>query len=368
MIQAPNPSRFLPEPALVLHALRTALAATLTAALTRLLGLEQGYWAVFSAVLVMQADFGSSLQASWTRLFGTAVGAALGALAATLAETLLGPGASALTLAMFAAIFLCAVLSGRGENFRLAGVTAAIVISLHQGGADAFALGASRFLEVGLGIVVALGVSLAWPSRARVILRVGAAKGLAALAGLTAELMDSRLSGRYDQARVFHSKDQVLRLALKNRQLLAAARREPGQRGEAELLADLLQTLERMAEHLLAMDHAIENAPPEGFHLHLAGELSNLGTGVQAVMLGLADAVREPTARRLEASQPAGFAAAQAGLARTLAAAEDKLLALRPTRVIAGYDLDEVMHFYSFYHGLRETARETLALAARLAG
>lgn len=353
------------DPALVLHALRTALAATLTAALTRILGLEQGYWAVFSAILVMQAHFGGSIQASWTRLFGTAVGAALGALTATAAEALLGPGVSALTVAMFAVIFACTLLSGRGESFRLAGVTAAIVLCLHEAGGNAFALGASRFLEVGLGIVVALGVSLAWPSRARVLLLHGAARGLTALAGLAAALMDSRMSGRYDQMRVFHGKDECLRLALKNRQLLAAARREPGPADEAERLADLLQTLDRLAEHLLAMDHAIETAPPEGFHQHLPGELATLGDGVGAAMTALARSLAEDNGGAPPAP-PQPEALAQ--LSRALDAAEAKLLALRPTRIIAGYDLDEVMHFYSFYHALRACARETLALAARLGG
>ncbi|OGR39511.1 MAG: hypothetical protein A2051_06180 [Desulfovibrionales bacterium GWA2_65_9] len=360
-------------PALLLHALRTALAATLTAGLTRLFNLEQGYWAVFSAILVMQADFGSSIQASWSRLLGTAAGAALGALAATLAEMLLGPGVSALTLAMFAAIFLCAVLAGQSENFRLAGVTAAIVICLHEAGGNAFTLGASRFLEVGLGIVVALCVSLAWPSRARVLLRFGAAKGLEGLEGLAgflAALMDSRMSGQYDRQRVFHQKDLALRLSLKNRQLLAAARREPGPSGEAETLADLLQTLERMAEHMLGMDHAIENAPPEGFHRHLPGELSELGASVQAVLLVLSNAAAEPRSSRTPRT-PRTNAALTGALARldsALAATGEKLLELRGERVIAGYDLDEVMHFYSFYHSLRETAQEALALAARLGG
>jgi len=349
-------------PGLLLHALRTALAATLTAALTRLLGLEQGYWAVFSAILVMQADFGSSILASWSRLLGTAVGAALGALAATGADALLGPGVGTITLAMAAAIFLCAVLAGLKENFRLAGVTAAIVICLHESGASAFALGASRFLEVGLGIVVALGVSLAWPSRARVILRFGAARGLEGLAGLLAALMDSRLSGRYDRQRVFHQKDAALRLALKNRQLLVAARREPGPAGEGERLADLLQTLQRLAEHMLGMDHAIESAPPEGFHRHLPDELSELGASVQAALLALSRTVTG----LLKPDDP--LPGALARLDRALAATGEKLLELRGERAIAAYDLDEVMHFYSFYHGLRETARETLALAARLAG
>jgi len=286
------------------------------------------------------------------------VGAVMGALAVTAAEVLLGPGVSTMTLAMFGTIFVCAALAGLNESFRLAGLTAAIVISLHEIGGNAFTLGADRFLEVGFGIVVALCVSLAWPSRARVILRFGAAKGLEGLAKFLATIMNCRMSGQYDRQRIFHQKDSVLRLSLRNRQLLAAARREPGRSGEGERLANLLQTMERMAEHLLSMDHAIENAPAEGFHRHLSGELSELGASVQAVLLALAAAVTDPLLPRPRA--------VLARLDHALLATGEKLLALRGQRAIASYDLDEVMHFYSFYHSLRETAREALGLADRL--
>lgn len=342
------------DPGPARHALRTALAASITYALTQFLGLDQGYWAVFSSILVMQANVGSSLAASWARLLGTAAGAALGALVASL----FGPGLWTTTAAMFLGILLCSRLAANNETLRLASLTAALVLCLHAPGSNPFWLGLTRFLEVALGIVVALAISFAWPSRARVVLRHGLSKGLEHLAGLTAALMDSRMQGSYDRQRIFHHKDAVLRLSLRNRQLLQAARREPGASGQRGKLQALLELEERMAEHLLTMDHAIENAPAEGFHLHLSAELAEMGAAVQATMLELAQALPAPQA------PPPGILAR---LDSALDTAADKLLALRPTRVIAGYDLDEVMHFYSFYHALRETAREVRKLAERLA-
>lgn len=343
------------------HALRTAIAAAVTAALTQVLDLEQGYWAVFSSILVMQAHIGGSIAAGWARLLGTASGALLGALAATAADALLGPGTGPFTAAMFVTVFLCALLAAKNENLRLAGLTAAVVICLHASmGSSAFSIGLNRFLEVSLGILVALAVSLAWPSRARVVLRFGLGKGLEQLGALLAALMDSRMQGRYDRQRVFHCKDAVLRLSLRNRQLLASARREPGSTVQGEALSELLGMEDRLAEHLLAMDHAIENAPPEGFHLHLAGELNELGAALKTALADLGQAVRE--------DKPAA-SASLTRLDAALDATGQKLLDLRQQRIIAVYDLDEVMHFYSFYHGLREAAREARAeLAQRLAG
>lgn len=342
---------YILAPGPALHALRTAVAASATYVLTWVLGLEQGYWAVFSAILVMQANIGSSLAASRARLLGTAAGACLGAGIASL----FGPGLWATAAAMFLAVLLCGRLAAEKESLRLAALTAALVVSLHLPGTNAFSLGLWRFLEVALGIVVALAVLFAWPSRARVVLRRGLAEGLRHLAALLAALMDSRLSGVYDRQRIFHAKDALLRLSLRNRQLAEAARREPGGGEARERLRDLLAAQERLAEHLLAMDHAIENAPAEGFHRHLPGELAELGEGARLTLLALAEAVE---------SGPAGATGvAAARLSRALDASGAKLLELRQQRIIAVYDLDEVMHFYSFYHALRQLAREAEALA-----
>jgi uncharacterized membrane protein YccC len=358
--------RHMPAQALT-RALRTAIAATVTAILTRVLNLEQGYWAVFSAILVMQANFGSSIMAGWARLLGTAAGAFLGALAAASSDALMGQGMTQLGGAMFVTIFVCALIAARNENLRLAGLTAAVVISLHEGGAQsAFLVGLNRFLEVGLGIVVALAVSLAWPARARVVLRFGLAKALVKLGNLLSALLDSRLDDHYERTRVFHAKDSVLRLDLRNRQLLSAARHEPGTSAQAENLAVLLRAQGRLAEHLLAMDHAVEDAAKAApadlstgsFHTRLAEELSELGAAIQALLYDLASVVER------DAPPPPGYAGR---LDRALAAAAARLDALRRERALAGYDADEVMRFYSFYHALRETAREARTMADYLA-
>jgi uncharacterized membrane protein YccC len=341
------------------HALRTAIAATLTAVLTQVLDLEQGYWAVFSSILVMQAYFGSSIAASWARLVGTAAGALLGAVMATGVDALLGQGMTTLAAAMFVTIFLCAILAAKNDNLRLAGLTAAVVICLHKGGEiSAFSIGLSRFLEVGLGILVALAVSLAWPSRARVVLRFGLGKGLEQLASLLAALMDARLQGRYDRPRIFHRKDAVLRLSLRNRQLFASARREPGPSGQGDEQNALLAMQDRLAEHLLSMDHAIESAPPVGFHQLMAAELAELGAALGASLADLSRVVREDV-------QP--DPAVLQRLSAALDASGAKLLDLRGQHVISGYDLDEVLNFYSFYNALRAAAREVRAECARRA-
>jgi uncharacterized membrane protein YgaE (UPF0421/DUF939 family) len=56
----------------------------LSFALAQVLALPQGYWAVFTAVLVVQGSVGGSWKASVDRLVGTLLGAVYGAVIATL--------------------------------------------------------------------------------------------------------------------------------------------------------------------------------------------------------------------------------------------------------------------------------------------
>src|SRR5689334_1215289 len=66
------------------HGLRITIAGVLSFALAQALGLPQGYWAVFTAVLVVQGSVGGSWKASVDRLLGTLLGAVYGAVIATL--------------------------------------------------------------------------------------------------------------------------------------------------------------------------------------------------------------------------------------------------------------------------------------------
>ena len=58
--------------------LKTGVAAALATVTYQLLQLPHGYWAVISAVLVMQSNLGRSINAGVHRLLGTAVGALVG--------------------------------------------------------------------------------------------------------------------------------------------------------------------------------------------------------------------------------------------------------------------------------------------------
>jgi uncharacterized membrane protein YgaE (UPF0421/DUF939 family) len=144
---------------MLLDAARTTVAAVASMLLARALKLPEYYWAPISAIVIIQSTIDPKTVA-WQRFAGTALGAALGALIATFFP------ANALVYAV--AIFLCGVLCALlrfRSAYRFAAITLSIILLIaHQ--RPAWIVATHRFVEVSLGIAVALVVAELWPSRA----------------------------------------------------------------------------------------------------------------------------------------------------------------------------------------------------------
>jgi uncharacterized membrane protein YgaE (UPF0421/DUF939 family) len=140
----------------VLDSLRTTLAAVAAMLLARLLKLPEYYWAPISAIVVVQSTI-PPRDLAWQRFVGTALGAVLAAALATFFP----PNA----VVYAAGILLCGVvawLSRVSGAYRFAGITLSIVLLIpHTNGPWIVAW--HRFLEVSLGIAVALLVTTVWP-------------------------------------------------------------------------------------------------------------------------------------------------------------------------------------------------------------
>ena len=63
---------------IIKQAFITALAAVSCLYFTQWLKLPQGFWAVMSAIVVLQSDARNTISASWMRVIGTFVGALVG--------------------------------------------------------------------------------------------------------------------------------------------------------------------------------------------------------------------------------------------------------------------------------------------------
>jgi uncharacterized membrane protein YccC len=140
------------------QALRMTAAAAVTFALGSVLGLSQGFWAVIAAVIVTQSSIGGSLKAALEQFTGSLCGAVYGA---AVAFAIPHQTPAALGLALVIAVGPLAVLATYSPGFRIAPITAIIVLLSTIGvtlGPVGFAV--ERVLEVALGCAVGLAVSV----------------------------------------------------------------------------------------------------------------------------------------------------------------------------------------------------------------
>jgi uncharacterized membrane protein YgaE (UPF0421/DUF939 family) len=115
------------------------------------------YWAPISTIVIIQSTIPPH-KLGWQRFVGTAIGAILGvALATFFHPTALVYGLGILLCGVFAWAFR---VSGA---YRFAAITLSIVLLIPRTRA-AWLVGWHRFLEVSLGIAVALVVTTLWPA------------------------------------------------------------------------------------------------------------------------------------------------------------------------------------------------------------
>ena len=142
----------------IAHAIRTAVAATVSVIIARLFQMPEAYWAAIATFVVMQSTLNATVTLSIERIVATAVGASVGAFEANYF------GANLIAFA--AAIFLIGLLSiaFRLEKtaYRYASITLAIVVLIPRS-APPWTTALHRFSEVSIGIIVALAVVALWP-------------------------------------------------------------------------------------------------------------------------------------------------------------------------------------------------------------
>src|SRR5258708_8331137 len=128
--------------------LRMTAAGLVAYALAEAFGLAQGYWAVLTAIIVVQASLGGSLQAVIARLVGTPGGPAFGAAIALLVPP---PGTPVTAIALVLALAPLALFTAIYPGFRMAPVTAVIVL-LGAASAQAGPLEAAAAPRVHIGV------------------------------------------------------------------------------------------------------------------------------------------------------------------------------------------------------------------------
>jgi uncharacterized membrane protein YccC len=144
----------------VIHSLRTAVAAIASVAAARLARLPEAYWAPVTTLVIVQSSLGAAMAVSRQRFAGTALGAALSALVASYC----GPRILVFGGCVFLMGFLCALAHLDQSAYRFGGVTLAIVLLIPRA-QPAWRIAFNRFAEVSIGIAVALLLATLWPEK-----------------------------------------------------------------------------------------------------------------------------------------------------------------------------------------------------------
>jgi hypothetical protein len=315
---------------LLIHAAKTALAAALCWWLALRFGLHDGYWGSISAIIVLQSNVGSTVNASRDRLLGTLIGAALG-FSFSLFGTL-------------AAIVICGLLGLRSSS-RLAGVTITIVMLVHKEG-SLWGLAMDRVIEVVLGIIVALAVStLVFPDRARLRLRDGLAQEFLVLGGFFEAVLEGFRGAPSQNLSTLH--DDAQSLLRGNSKLLEAARNEPsGGPGWREGLTMLSQFGDSLFDALLALQFSVEGSHEDGFAPQLEPALGRLAVDIRTGFNHVAGRIHR---WRFDVP-PQGM-----NLEQDIADLEARMDAVRHTGI--GFSQAEILRAYAVQLHLKQIAR-----------
>jgi uncharacterized membrane protein YgaE (UPF0421/DUF939 family) len=140
----------------LINSTRTAVATVLSLLLARsVLRLPEFYWAPISTIVILLSAI-NPLTLAWQRFAGTALGAALGAVIATFLH--------ANWIVYGVGIFVCGILSAAlrmGSAYRFAAIALSIVLLVAHG-RPPWIVAVHRFVEVSLGIAVALLITAVW--------------------------------------------------------------------------------------------------------------------------------------------------------------------------------------------------------------
>ncbi|MCG7394035.1 FUSC family protein [Microvirga sp. ACRRW] len=276
-------------------ALRVTIAGTLAFAITKIFALPQGYWAAITAVVITQASVGGSLKAAIERFMGTLAGAVYGGLIAAFIPHSSPTGVG---LAMIVALFPLALLASVNSSFRVAPVTALIMLLPPTGQAiGPLTAAIDRVAEITLGNIVGVVVSLfVLPARAHTLMTDAAAKVVSLNADLVDVLM-SELMGVSKGRAPLQTIHPQIRAALKKAESAAdeAARERKSHLTDAADPEPLIRTLYRVRHDLVMVGRASANPLPEPVLDRLGFSLEALRIETRELLLGLAKSLRART-------------------------------------------------------------------------
>src|SRR5581483_1847860 len=327
--------------------LRMTAAAVLSFAAAQLLSVVQVYWAVVTAIVVTQTSLGGSLKAVIDRLVGT-IGGAFWGVAVILA--LPHRGVWMTLLALTVTLVPLALVVAFRPGYRVAPLTAAIVLLGRFGAGGAVDAAFDRVVEIGLGSAVALPVP---PARAhrlllstgRDALRLMAEQAEAVLAGVAAPADAALLLARTDRIRA-----AIEKAAASGDE---AARERRSYVTGAPDFDPLVRGLRRLSHDLVMIGRSLRAPLPEAVAVRLAAPAAAVAAAMSAYLAGLGETL---TGAELPAPDRLDHAFAEFDAA---------LVAIRRDGLARDLGVEDVERVFGLAFALEQIRRNLAEFAAR---
>ncbi len=334
----------------LIHGGKTAAASVLAYAITGFFGFEFGYWAVISAVIVMQVYVADSVMMCFYRFSGTLIGAFLGvAVLFLFPENSLWVGVQ-----LFLTIGLCSFLTHYNTRYRMAAITVVIVIMTARDAPQILLVGISRVLEIGIGILCAFVVSVAVLPRRKVdVLKQNLAEQAQSCAEKYRMIVRAFLEGQKTMDADFLEPlpDRIWQ----NHEILENIRRHEAMiyhRQFGEDLAVRVAIMNRALWHLRSMVRTLSETEQKGFDIIMQPELEALARKCGDLLVKLAE-------NRVSGQD-------RTGLEQALEKADTRLLELRRQGVTHRFDLQKLLQVFAFYNSMHHFAEDLLDAAGRI--
>jgi uncharacterized membrane protein YccC len=353
------PSFWARESPALKQGIKTGLAGTITYAIYTGFNLPQGYWAVFAALVVTQANLG----ASWKAALYRTIGSTSGALAAALLIPVLGKGPVGVLIVLFLLASSFGYLTALHPSFSAAGFTAALIL-VFGGTGEPWRFAWMRVLYTIMGAVIAFAVgALLWPVRAREGLRQKIANTLDGAGALYRAVTAAALQGPTEETK---NKQQVRQL---DRQLHDLRRGITQQMDEAR--AELTFTRFTFSTfNQSAYQAFVDQADHLRRRLTAMAEDSSLYAAVAPDLVPSLPSLTEKTAHSFsivaEAVRTGSKKLDPQELDSAVRALEGDLAKLREQRATVPFALDRMLPFWSFVFNLREIALDVQQLESLL--
>lgn len=334
----------------LLYALKVGIAVLLAHLCAIAIGLGVNPWAPISAIIVMQVHVAASLEMCLFRAVGTLIGAFIGYCTVKL----LPVGAVGQAFAYMLTSTLCAIVMRWDARFRLAGITAVVVIGGSTLTPEIAMFAFDRCMEILIGVVAALVVSIyLWPVSGAGILFLKL-KGQYCLAGdllqkISTAFVDNQTHLLPNLLNKFHSGVD------ENRSEYAKLRDYEGMNMYQQYpqMDILISSIEQIRTYLTSLLDSLDSDVDSPVQLEIAPQLAELS---RITVEGMRWAVDEDQYAKESMPDVRG----------ALESCSSRFAELRVTGQFRNYSHGVVIQLFAFYNALTHLAETVILLQERI--